>query len=39
MIVDESASVTAEPNPWLLTPVKNMATLPYDDEDDIEFSM
>ena len=38
MIVDEPASVAAEPNPQPLTPVKDMATLPYDDEDDIEFS-
>ena len=39
MIVDEPASVTAEPNPRLVTLVNNMAVLSYDNEDDIEFSM
>ena len=39
MIVNEPASVAAEPNPWPLTPVNNMETLPYNNEDEIEFSV
>ena len=38
MIIDEPVSVTTEPNPQLLTLVNNTATLPYNDEDNIEFS-
>ena len=38
MIVNETASVTAEPKTWPLTPVNTKAILLYADKDDIEFS-
>ena len=38
MIINEPASTAAESSTRPLTPVKHTAVLPYDDEDDMEFS-
>ena len=39
MIINEPASNAAEPNTQPIAPANNTAILPYDDEDDIEFSI